>query len=154
MGGLDPPIQLVSCLHLTWRNDGKTMKKLLPTALCGALLALAATPALADADTDDIHCFMVFAQLLTSQNPDVKTAGMVGNTYYMGRLDGRGSVTDLKAAILAELPNMTPALVSDEGARCTKQMQAREMAASAMFQAPPKDPAPAQPENPKQVTPP
>ena len=100
------------------------MKNLFPAAafLCGAL---AASPAAADPDTDDVHCFIVAIKMADSNQPALQTSGLMGQFYWMGKLDGRSPGTDMETAVMAELPKMLGDLFQREYARCDKELRAR-----------------------------
>lgn len=91
--------------------------------LCGALLA--ASSAAADPDTDDVHCFIVAIKMADSDQPALQTSGLMGQFYWMGKLDGRSPGTDMETAVMAELPKMLGDLFQRESARCTMELRAR-----------------------------
>jgi len=65
------------------------------------------SPAMADPTTDDLHCYIVSLQMITSPDPTQKIAGTMAHSYWLGRIDGRTPQLDLGAGVLAELPAMS-----------------------------------------------
>ena len=80
------------------------VKTLLLMASMGALVL--ASPARADPNTDDVHCFLVAIKMADSDQPAQKTLGLMGQFYWMGKLDGRMPGLDMETAVMAELPKM------------------------------------------------
>lgn len=102
------------------------MKTLLLMASMGALVL--ASPAQADPNTDDVHCFLVAIKMADSDQPAQKTLGLMGQFYWMGKLDGRMPGLDMETAVMAELPKMLGKLFERESARCGKELGERSKA--------------------------
>jgi hypothetical protein len=98
------------------------MKTLFMAAL-GALTM--ASPALADPNIDDVHCFLVAIKMADSNQPALQTRGLMGQFYWMGKLDGRTPGIDTETAVMAELPKMLGELFEREYARCDKELRTR-----------------------------
>ena len=99
------------------------MKTLLLAAGLGTLAMTG--PAFADPNTDDVHCFIVAIRMADSQEPAIQTSGLMGQLYWMGKLDGRTPGLDMETAVMAELPKMLGDLFQSESARCGKELRER-----------------------------
>ena len=102
------------------------MKKSLCLVLASFFLG---APAAADPTTDDIHCYIVSLQMITSSDPTQKVAGTMTHGYWLGKIDGRSPQLDLEGSVLAELPAMAnEALFRAEAVRCGQEMIKRGQA--------------------------
>jgi hypothetical protein len=60
----------------------------------------------------------------------VKTAAMLANLYYLGRLDARAPGIDLEARLREELARMSSGIGSEDAIRCGALMNDRTLAIS------------------------
>ena len=105
------------------------------TLLVAALGTLVMTgPALADETIDDVHCFIVAIRMADSKEPAIQTSGLMGQLYWMGKLDGRTPGLDMETAVMAELPKMLGDLFQSESQRCGKELRERGKAEVEMGQ--------------------
>jgi hypothetical protein len=72
-----------------------------------------------------VHCFIVAIKMADSNQPALQTSGLMGQFYWMGKLDGRSPGTDMETAVMAELPKMLGDLFQREYARCDQELRAR-----------------------------
>jgi len=90
-------------------------------------------PVRADPVTDDVRCYIVALQMISSQNSNTQMAAFMAHGYWLGRLDGRAPDMDIEAQVIAEIPNMTkPEFFQAEAARCGQVMIARGQAETKM----------------------
>lgn len=102
---------------------------MIPRLFCAALAlgaAFVATPAAAQSNPD-VRCFILsnkYAQ--AGGSSQAKAAGQMGFLYFLGRIDGRLSDAQLRAAVARESAslNQRPAAAPAEMARCAQQVQA------------------------------
>jgi hypothetical protein len=99
------------------------MKFLLPAALL-AFAILFAAPALADDNSNDVHCVIILALLTDASAPEAQAVGRSGIVFYQGRLYGRDPALDLNAQVAAEAPKLKGPLLRDETQRCGGDIQA------------------------------
>jgi hypothetical protein len=78
------------------------MKFLTPAALLVFAVLFAAAPALADNNSNDVHCVIILALLTDASAPEVQAVGRSGIVFYQGRLYGRDPTLDLNAQVAAE----------------------------------------------------
>lgn len=97
------------------------------TALC-----LGGGQARADATTDDVRCFIVAIQMAGSDQPDIQQSGLMGQLYWLGKLDGRTPGLNFEDRVMTELPKMTGDLFRTELARCTAELSQRGQAEAEM----------------------
>ena len=88
--------------------------------------------AVADATTDDLHCYIVSTELIASKDSLRQTAGLMGAFYFSGKLDGRTPELDLENRVMAELPKLTGDTLRAEQMRCGAELKTRGQAAAAM----------------------
>jgi hypothetical protein len=77
--------------------------KIISVLALAPCLAAAAAP-LDEETRRDVRCFILIAQLSTSDDPETRDAGRIGSQYFLGRIDGRAPGLDLEAAVAAEAP--------------------------------------------------
>ena len=61
-------------------------------------MALFALSSAADANSLDLRCYRLMAELAQADDPRVRSAGMTGAQYFLGRLDAAESDIDPEAA--------------------------------------------------------
>ncbi len=97
-----------------------------------AALCLGGAHARADDTTDDVRCFIVAIQLAGSNQPEIHESGLMGQLYWMGKLDGRTPGLNFEDRVMAELPGMTGDLFRSELKRCTAELSKRGLAEAEM----------------------
>lgn len=81
-------------------------------------VALAAPAAAQDAVSQDASCLVLSMAAAQSADPTIKQNGLMAQSYFMGRLDGRGAA-NLSAILSAQVAALTPARAQAENTRCT-----------------------------------
>jgi hypothetical protein len=95
------------------------MRALLPLAgLAVALVLPSATWAEDPKSTTDIRCMVVSGGLSSSDDPELQSLGRASLFYFMGRLEGRGDVTDLNGRVVEEEAKMTGEDVKTQAKIC------------------------------------
>ena len=97
-----------------------------------AALCLGGVCARADETTDDVRCFIVAIQMAGSEQPDLHESGLMGQLYWMGKLDGRTPGLNFEDRVMAELPRMTGDFFRVELTRCTAELSKRGLAEAEM----------------------
>jgi len=101
--------------------------------LCGAIAAVMAPAAAQAAHTahhagtgdTDVRCLLFAMNMASSQDQGAKTVGMLGMTYYMGRIDGAGHTADLEQRMEAEIAAMKGQNVAPIAQACGETLQGR-----------------------------
>jgi hypothetical protein len=84
-----------------------------------------------DENGADARCLVLSMQLMVNAGDDAaKTAAMLANLYYLGRLDGRAPGFTNEARLREEIARMTPETASYEAMRCGVLMSERTLAIS------------------------
>ena len=86
-----------------------------------AMAPLFANNAHADPNTDDVHCYIIYNQMTMSGDKTMMTAGLMGQIYWIGRLDGRTPNFDLENAIEARRPDDAAGKIARTLAHANKQ---------------------------------
>lgn len=111
---------------------------MLRTLIASALFCLAGSTAVAadaandDATEADVRCVVVAMRMGSSDNPQMKTAGMIASMYFLGRVDSRNPDLDLETRIIDDLQKMTPEDLRAESQRCGNILTARGAALKTM----------------------
>lgn len=72
----------------------------------------------------DVRCVIIGVRMMgDGQNASLKTAGLMLDLYYLGRLDGRDPHFDLEDAIVAQLPKMSQSDYAANARRCGRSLQ-------------------------------
>lgn len=94
-----------------------------------------AAPAWAQAPDQDVRCLLASNVFATQEkDPTKKQIAQTAALFYMGRLDARMSIAELKSRILVEGKAMTGTNVGEVMTNCAKQLQAKQRALQTMGQ--------------------
>jgi len=90
-----------------------------------AVLCLWGPSARADESPDplDLRCLVVAIQMQNSSNADLKASAPAVTMFYLGRLQPRGTTTDLFEPLAKVLTSWTAADFSSEAQRCGHEIQ-------------------------------
>jgi hypothetical protein len=111
---------------------------MLRALIVSALFCLAGSTAVAadaandDATEADVRCVVVAMRMGSSDNPQMKTAGMIASMYFLGRVDSRNPDLDLETRIIDDLDKMTPEDLRAASLRCSEILTARGAALKSM----------------------
>jgi hypothetical protein len=107
-----------------WRSvvrRGWIIAILLCLALASGSSAKADT---ADAETlADARCVLVAMNMVATQAPQQRTAGMMVAMYYLGRLDAHAPRADIERLIKAEVWKITQEELKSDAVRCGRALQ-------------------------------
>jgi hypothetical protein len=99
------------------------IEKSLAAAL--ALASLVSTPAIAQSSSGDVRCFLLSnAFALRASNDEAKQVARTSAFFYLGRLDGRMTDTQLQAAIALQRSTLTAAKAGPEMQGCIVKLRA------------------------------
>ena len=115
------------------------MPRILPILSAVVASAVIAAPISAQSADQDVRCWMasnVFAK--NEKDPQKKQIAAIAMVFYLGRIDARMSMTQLKAAVatqgkLIKQPEYGPLMTS-----CATKLRDKELALRAMAAPPPK----------------
>src|SRR5664279_2284645 len=111
---------------------GVEMKHSLWLVLSGLIL-LNSADAMADEATDDLRCYVVSVQMLSTTNTAVQMAAMMAHGYWLGKVDGLIPQQELEDRVIAEFSNLSnPDVFKAEATRCGLEMMARGKAEADM----------------------
>jgi len=98
------------------------------TYLLAALLALGGTAANAEAPSTTSHdaqCLLISGVLASKQDPKIRTAGMMGSMFFLGKLLAVDPNLDLTATLKKEYDVMTPPAIIALQPKCNAELEAR-----------------------------
>ena len=100
------------------------MKCRLVSVVLGASMIFAAAPAIAQGADGDVRCLLA-SNLFTKaeKDPAKRQVAVLASYFYLGRVDGRLSGTQLAAALKAQAPAITPQAAGPIMTACAKRVQ-------------------------------
>ena len=90
-----------------------------------SILLIAAAPPSDSGRTEDVRCFIALSALSQTADGETKQAAAAGTLYFLGRLDGHSPGLDLEAAVTAEAPGMTEAVLGSLLKSCGEKIRSR-----------------------------
>lgn len=110
------------------------MRRLIfPVAAAALCVTGVAAPAWAQTPDQDVRCLLASNVFATSEkDPTKKKIAQTAALFYLGRLDARLSLAELKSRILVDGKAMTGTNVGEVMTNCAKQLQTKQRALQAM----------------------